>query len=217
MFNHDAEVFVIYYPHGCGGRFLQNTLCLDPGIMSVAIESSGPLGNKNLFDRLKDYLSTSVNAHIDNTGHLPRYIPEKMRWANRYVFCVHQAEFASATKFLNTCKNLKIIIITMSSTESLQLVDDRRKFLGKDIPDEKARATYCIQKGEQKFLDWFIENIQRELETTVDLVIDVADYWNPDIAIPTLNKYFAERNINCNNWEELYHIWLNNSIDVCKK
>jgi hypothetical protein len=140
-----------------------------------------------------------------------------MEYADRYVFCVHQGEFAAATNFLSTCKNLKIIIITIASDDSVQLVDTRRKILGKDVPDPVARATYCIREGEVEFLDWFIGNIQKELDCTVDLVIDVNDYWNPAVGIPVLNKYFADRNINASNWEELYHVWLTNSIDVCKK
>ena len=210
MFNPDAEVFVIFYPHGSGGRFLYSVMCLDPSIIS-------PAGESATFDEVKEYLSGNENAHANNTDHLNSYIPTSMPYADRYVFCVHQSTYESSSKFLKICKNLKIIIITINSFAGLHLLDDRRKFLGRNIPNEVARATYRVAHDEMASLAQFIPFIEKQTGTVPGLTVDVKDYWNPDIAVSLLNKYFTEHNINCKNWEDLYHIWLANSITVCLK
>ncbi len=210
MFNPDAEVFVIFYPHGTGGRFLYSVMCLDPSIVS-------PAGKNATFDQVKEYLSSNENAHANNSHHLSEYGFASMPYADRYIFCIHQAEYGPAVSFLKRCKNLKIIIITIDSFAGIYLLDKRRSFLGRNVPDEIARSTYCVKPGEIEWLAQFELLIEPVTDSAAGLIIDIKDYWNPDIAIPLLNKYFTKHNINCKNWEELYHIWLDNSITVCLK
>lgn len=217
MFNFNSEVFLIFYPHGAGGRFLQSVMCLDTSVMSVALHNSGPLGNRNLFDRLKVYLANNKDAHLDNSGHLPKYDPAEMRRSDRYVFCNHQHEWQSGIEFFKQCSNLKIIIITMSSDTSVQKLDARRKYIGKDIENDFIRNTYRVKDGEVDFLAKFTPRIEREFDTPVTFVMEVSDYWDPEIAIPMLNNFFIEQNIDPKNWEELYHIWLSTSINPDKK
>ena len=211
MFNPNAEVFVIFYPHGAGGRFLYSVMCLDTSIVS-------PAGASATFDELKEYLGNNENAHANNSEHLTKYIPKQMQYADRYVFCVHQREYGPSVKFLQSCKNLKIIIITIeNSIPGFHMIDERRKFLGRKISDKVAKATYCIKPEEIEWLEHFAELISTLTTVTPELIVDIKDYWNPNIAIPLFNKYFADHNINCDNWEELYHVWLANSIKICLK
>ena len=210
MFNPDAEVFVIFYPHGTGGRFLYSVMCLDPSIVS-------PAGESATIDEVKEYLSNNENAHANNSHHLNEYVSARMPYADRYVFCIHQNEYGPAVPFLQRCKNLKIIIITIDSFAGMYLLDKRRSFLGRNFLDETARSTYRVKPGEIELLAQFIPLIEKQTNSGPGLIIDIKDYWNPDIAVSLLNKYFSEHNINCKNWEELYHIWLANSITVCLK
>jgi len=210
MFNPDAEVFVIFYPHGTGGRFLYSVMCLDPSIVS-------PAGESATFDQVKKYLSSNENAHANNSYHLKEYVSACMPHADRYVFCIHQDTYRSAVPFLQRCTNLKIIIITIDSIAGMYLTDKRRSFLGRNIRDEIAKLTYCVKPGEIERLAKFGSLIGKQTNSVPGLIIDVKDYWNCNIAISVLNKYFSEHNIKCNNWEELYHIWLANSINVCLK
>jgi hypothetical protein len=210
MFNPDAEVFVIFYPHGSGGRFLYSVMCLDPSIVS-------PAGENATFDEVKEYLSSNENAHANNSHHLNEYVSARMPHADRYDFCIHQNEYGPAVPLLQRCKNLKIIIITIDSFAGMYLLDKRRSFLGRNIRDEIAKLTYCVKPGEIERLAKFGSLIEKQTNTVPGLIVDIKDYWNPDIAVSLLNKYFSEHNINCKNWEELYHIWLANSITVCLK
>jgi len=189
---------------------LYSVMCLDPSIVS-------PAGESATFDQVKKYLSSNENAHANNSYHLKEYVSACMPHADRYVFCIHQDTYRSAVPFLQRCTNLKIIIITIDSIAGMYLTDKRRSFLGRNIRDEIAKLTYCVKPGEIERLAKFGSLIGKQTNSVPGLIIDVKDYWNCNIAISVLNKYFSEHNIKCNNWEELYHIWLANSINVCLK
>lgn len=216
MFNPAAEVFVIFYPHGAGGRFLQSIMALDPSIKSVYLDSHKELHRKQTFTELKEYLSQNNDSHV-TFGHLREYDTDQMPWANRYVFCVHQIEYGSAIEFLKLCGNLKIINITIESPMSNNLIDARRKYLGRNIPDESIRSSYRIHYGEVAELREFPKFLKDNLYADPVVTLDVAQYWNPEIAVLILNNFFTEHGIDCKNWEELYHLWLTNSISVWQK
>lgn len=210
MFNFDAETFVIFYPNSAGGRFLELALALDKTIHSVA-HSKTALDKDYLFNFSKRYLAENINAHIGDSGHLPKYIPEEMEWSDRYVFCVHQAELPAGLEFFRKCKNLKPILIDIDTHDSEEQLRHRRAIFSRTA-HHSMRAGYTLYAPELKFLHNFNNAIKLKLGVWPCARIEMSDYWNPNIAIPALEKIFQEQNINNPGWQELYQIWHSTSI-----
>lgn len=210
MFNFDAETFVIFYPNSAGGRFLELAIVLDKTIHSVAYNKTG-LNKDYLFNFSKRYLAENINAHIGDSGHLPNYIPEDMEWNDRYVFCVHQFELAPGLAFFRKCKNLKPILIDITTQDSEDQLRQRRAIFAQTA-DPLHRPGYSLYEPELKFLHNFNNAIKLKLGVWPCARIELADYWNPDTAIPALEKIFQDQNINNPRWQELYQIWHSTSI-----
>lgn len=214
MFNFNAETFVILYPYAAGGRFLQMAMSLDPTVTAVHTDMFRQVPHEYLFEEYKRCLTTGHNnAHYNGSGHLPAYNPENINHAERYVFCIHQVELAPARDFLRQCQNLKIFIINTSTDESFQQLKTRRWFFAQRVILEMQDG-YKLHKLELQTIKSVNETLKFRLGTWPIGSIELEDYWNPETAIPLLNKFFTEHNLNPNQWEELYHIWHNNAIEA---
>jgi len=215
MFNFNAETFVILYPYAAGGRFLQMAMSLDPAITVVHTDMSEHAPYDQLFDGYRHYLKTSSqhNAHYKNTGHLEEYNPEFIQHADRYAFCLHQVELEPALMFLRRCRDLKIFIINTSTDNSLRQLKTRRWFFAQRVLAE-LQDSYKLHTLELQKIKSVNETLKFRVGAWPVGSIELEDYWNPKIAIPLLNKFFAEHNINCNRWEELYHVWHANAIEA---
>lgn len=210
MFNFNAETFVIFYPNSAGGRFLEMALALDPTINSVAYNKTG-IKQHNLFTSAKQYLAENINAHVGDSGHLHQYIAEDMAWSNRYVFSVHPTELPPGLEFFRKCKTLKPILIDITTPASEEQLRQRRAIFSRTA-HHSMRAGYTLYAPELKFLHNFNNAIKLKLGVWPCARIEMSDYWNPDIAIPALEKIFQEQNINNPGWQELYQIWHSTSI-----
>lgn len=210
MFNFNAETFVIFYPNSAGGRFLELSLALDPSIISIAHSQTG-IDKNYLFPSSKKYLAENINAHIGDSGHLPEYLPEKMAWGDRYVFCVHPSELPPGLEFFRKCKRLKPIVIDITTPASEEQLRQRRAIFGQSAHHD-FRAGYTLYAPELKFLYNFNNAIKLKLGVWPCARIELSDYWNPDTAIPALEKIFQDQNINNPGWQELYQIWHSTSI-----
>lgn len=212
MFNFDAETFVILYPFAAGGRFLQMAMSLDPSITAVHTGLFRQPPHEQLFEEYTRSLTSGHNnAHYNGSGHLPEYIPENIKYANRYVFCLHQVELAPARDFLRKCQNLKIFIINTSTEETFKQLKARRWFFGQRVILE-FQDGYKLPKLELDTIRSVNETLKFRIGTWPVSSIELEDYWNPEKAVPALNAFFASQNINCERWEELYHLWIDNAI-----
>lgn len=212
MFNFNAETFVILYPYAAGGRFLQMAMSLDPSVTVMHTR----LWEQPTADRLFDeYLQTLTsghnNAHYKDSGHLPEYKPENMLWANRYVFCIHQAELAPALEFLRKCRNLKIFIVNTSTNKSFNRLACRRWYFAQRV-ELALQDGYKLHKLELDTIRSINDTIKFRVGAFPVGSIELEDYWDPTKAVPALNKFFATNNINAPRWEELYQVWIDNAI-----
>jgi hypothetical protein len=214
MFNFGAETFVILYPYAAGGRFLQMAMSLDPTVTAVHTDLFRQPSREHLFEEYKRGLTSGHNnAHFNGSGHLPDYIPENINHAERYVFCIHQAELQPATALLHRCQNLKIFIINISTNESVQQLKTRRWFFAQRII-LPLRDSYKLHAKELHTINSVNETLKFRIGAFPIGSIELEDYWNPEKAILLLNQFFAEHNLNCNRWEELYAIWHANAIEA---
>lgn len=214
MFNFNAETFVILYPYAAGGRFLQMAMSLDPTITAAHTDLFRQPPYEALFEEYKRSLTTGHNnAHYNGSGHLPEYIPEKIDYAERYAFCVHQAELQPAMMFLRQCRNLKIFIINTSTEESFRQLGQRRWFFAQRAP-VAYRDSYKLEKSELVNIKSVNETLKLRIGAWPVGAIELEEYWNTEQAIPKLNAFFAEHNLNCRQWEELYHVWHANAIEA---
>lgn len=187
MFNFNADVYLIVYPHGAGGRFLQ--LCIDD-------DGAG-------FDIFKEYLESHQEAHI---GQEHLYVSDEMIYIfieqDRYAFGLHPDQVpGGSSKFGRQCTNLKVISINVTTEHSQELLKQRRARLGS--PALCANETSLKTDHHLKCRFWFGKEpvLQLELE----------DYWEPEKAIPILSEFFKKHNLNTR-WQELYQVWYDNSI-----
>jgi len=212
MFNFDAETFVIVYPFAAGGRFLQMAMSLDNSVVPIHTHTHVRPPPDRLFEEYKQHLKKAPSdAHYNQSGHLPQYIPSELMHAERYVLCLHQVEIELALEFLRRCQNLKAFFIETSTEESFRLLRNRRwNFAQKvTLPMQDSyklhpRELLKIQSVNQTFKlrtgHWPVGSIE------------LADYWSPTKAILLLNDFFKTHNINPTNWENLYYIWIDNVI-----
>jgi len=214
MFNFNAETFVILYPYAAGGRFLQMAMSLDPSVTAVHTDSFRQPPYEQLLEEYKLSLTLGHNnAHYNNSGHLPEYNAENIDCGDRYVFCIHQSELAPAIQFFRKCQNLKIFIINTSTKESLQQLAQRRWFFAQRAP-VSYRDSYKLEKSELDIIRSVNETLKFRIGAWPIGSIELADYWDPEQAIPALNQFFIKHNLAPRHWEELYHIWHANAIEA---
>lgn len=185
MFNANAEIFVVLYSFGAGGRFIQ--LCLE---------------NKN-YDEYARYLSQNINAHA-NSGHyrFTHEFSDTMPYLPRYVFGLHPDHVKGLnSQFLRQCKNLNLVSINVTTEKSQMLLEQRRIRLGEPPLCSYETSSRTTHGPVCKFQFGRHPILQLELE----------DYWDPKKAIPILDSVFTRYNINPK-WKELYQIWHANAI-----
>jgi hypothetical protein len=87
----------------------------------------------------------------------------------------------------------------------------RRWFFAQRVP-VAYRDSYKLEKSELGIIRSVNETLKFRVGVWPIGSIELADYWDPEKAVPALNEFFAGQNIKCNRWEELYHLWFNNAI-----
>lgn len=109
--NHNAEVLLIVYPHGAGGRFLELLLT------DSSVDINEFKTNLNRFRRV-EWLDKLPQGEI-LTG-LP--------WQDRYVFAVH--DDTGVNEDFRLFPNLKVIAVVATTDRSIELLKRRRQYIG---------------------------------------------------------------------------------------
>lgn len=212
MFNFNAETFVIVYPFAAGGRFLQMAMSLDSSVVPIHTHTLSQPSADQLFKEYKQHLEKAPSdAHYNHSAHLPQYLPSELVHAERYVLCLHQVEIEPALEFLRKCQNLKAFIIETSTEESFSQLRNRRWYFAQKVT-LPMQDSYKLHPGELLKIQSVNQTFKLRTGHWPVGSIELADYWSPANAILLLNNLFRTHNIDPKNWEELYHIWINNVI-----
>jgi hypothetical protein len=199
MLNFESEAFVIYYPHGAGGRFLQMLISLDPGMWGIDNQPK----QQNIYNQYLATVTKNDRAHwFDGTIEFNNI--NDFVHADRYVFQFHNSaiEFVNVRRILQQIRKVYPIFISINDERSIELINRRRAKLNTSTID-----VVGVSNDERTLCNWSESLCHHWLKVDPELTIDLANFWNPDKAKLILNNFFQSRNLNCEGWHELYNTW----------